>query len=67
MLFRKVLRRVARERFSDWTISEEKRTADWTDCQMVWRGGLRRGRVCLESGKAKLNRRSPTRSFMIGK
>jgi len=40
----KVLRRVARERFSDWTDSEEG-NADSTDCQIVWRGGLRRGRL----------------------
>jgi hypothetical protein len=40
----KILRRVARERFADWTVSEET-NADYTDCQTVWRGGLRRGRV----------------------
>lgn len=43
----RVLRRLVRERFLDCTFStdanEERR--DWMDCQIVWRGGLRRGRV----------------------
>jgi hypothetical protein len=43
----KILRRFARERFSDWTlqIEDEMPTVDSTDCQAVWRGGFRRGRV----------------------
>ena len=41
----KILRRMARERFSDWTFSEENEANNWTDCQIVWRGGLRRGRI----------------------
>ncbi len=42
----KILRRVARERFSDWTISDDNSTGDDAmDCQIVWRGGLRRGRL----------------------
>ncbi|HMS43199.1 MAG TPA: hypothetical protein PKE69_23420, partial [Pyrinomonadaceae bacterium] len=42
----KILRRFARERFSDWTISEDvNQNADWMDSQSVWRGGLRRGRI----------------------
>lgn len=54
----KVLRRFARERFSDWTLpaaaaAEEGETAaaaavvsvDTTDCQITWRGGFRRGRL----------------------
>ncbi len=43
----KIFRRVARERFSDWTLTNEKgaASADWTDYQTVWRGGLRRGRL----------------------
>ncbi|MGC2234842.1 MAG: hypothetical protein WA584_01605 [Pyrinomonadaceae bacterium] len=43
----KILRRFARDRFPDWIISDETEThhADWTDSQIVWRGGLRRGRL----------------------
>ena len=40
-----ILRRMARERFSDWTLSAESEASDWTDCQINWRGGLRRGRI----------------------
>lgn len=39
-----ILRRVAHERFADWTISDDK-TADRTECQTVWRGGTRNGRL----------------------
>ncbi len=42
----KLLRRFARERFSDWVIAEDgEQNADWMDSQVVWRGGLRRGRL----------------------
>ena len=43
----KIFRRTARERFSDWTLADEKpgSVQDWTDCQIIWRGGLRRGRL----------------------
>ena len=43
----KIFRRTAREHFSDWSLTDEKDAAatDWTDCQIVWRGGLRRGRL----------------------
>ncbi len=43
----KIFRRVARERFADWLLTDEKDAADadWMDCQIVWRGGLRRGRL----------------------
>ncbi len=44
----KTLRKIARERFSDWTFGDETdgKSANWTDAQIVWRGGLRRGRLC---------------------
>ena len=59
----KVLRRVARERFSDWTLTEESDKAveknDSIDLQIVWRGGLRRGRLSWnaenKSDKTDLN------------
>ncbi len=43
----KILRRVARERFADWTLAETGTppNADSIDCEIVWRGSLRRGRV----------------------
>jgi hypothetical protein len=41
-----VLRRLARERFPDWTLqSEEEQPVDTAECQIVWRGGCRRGRM----------------------
>ena len=40
-----ILRRMARERFSDWTLAAESEASDWMDCQINWRGGLRRGRI----------------------
>ena len=43
----KILRRFARDRFSDWILADETETSssDWTDSHVVWRGGLRRGRL----------------------
>lgn len=43
----KILRRFAKERFSDWSLQVENETSavDISDCQIVWRGGLRRGKV----------------------
>lgn len=40
----KILRRVARERFADWTIGETDGTND-LEFQTIWRGGFRGGRV----------------------
>jgi len=44
----KILRKIARERFTDWTFGDEAdgKGINWTDSQIVWRGGLRRGRLC---------------------
>jgi hypothetical protein len=43
----KILRRFARDRFSDWILPDEAdaQSGDWTDSQIVWRGGMRRGRL----------------------
>ncbi len=43
----KVLRRFAREKFSDWTISDENppNSPNWMESQLIWRGGFRRGRI----------------------
>ncbi|MGI8786441.1 MAG: DUF6079 family protein [Pyrinomonadaceae bacterium] len=52
----KILRRVARERFPDWDLTEENSApSDAVDLQIVWRGGLRQGRVVwnLEGGADK--------------
>ncbi len=43
----KILRRVARERFADWTISDDGNasTDERTELQTIWRGSLRRGQI----------------------
>lgn len=42
----KVMKRFARERFSDWILQTEgENSSDAVDCQVIWRGGYRRGRV----------------------
>ncbi len=42
----KILRRAAREKFSDWAISEEENAlVDSLETTVVWRGSLRRGRL----------------------
>ena len=40
-----IMRRMSRERFPDWIIPAEAEAADLMDCQALWRGGNRRGRV----------------------
>ena len=37
-----ILRRMLRERFSDWNMPDD---ANWMDSQVIWRGGHRRGRI----------------------
>ncbi|MGI8669250.1 MAG: DUF6079 family protein [Aridibacter sp.] len=46
-VFPNLLRRVAKEKFTDWHFSAENDTEiiDWADCQIVWRGGIRRARL----------------------
>jgi hypothetical protein len=41
----KILRRFASERFSDWVLLTENEVFDSVDCNVIWRGGIRRGRV----------------------
>ncbi len=43
----RILRRLMRDRFSDCTFPDEIDAAgtDWMECQIAWRGGLRRGRL----------------------
>lgn len=47
VVFEKILRRFAKERFSDWALQLEENSPliDSNDCQISWRGGFRRGRV----------------------
>jgi hypothetical protein len=47
MVFEKLLRRAAKDRFSDWTLQLEENAplVDSNECQISWRGGFRRGRV----------------------
>lgn len=42
-----MLSRVAKERFADWNLdlTEAEESQIWTDCQIYWRGGHRRGRI----------------------
>ena len=49
-----ILRRMARERFSDWTLPGESEVADRMESQFVWRGGQRRGRI-VWNADAKAN------------
>ncbi len=52
---KKLLRRTAKERFTDWIVSNEghEEGFDTVDSQIVWRGGNRRGRVVWNwSGEA---------------
>lgn len=46
-VFEKILRRAAKDRFSDWALQMEENAPqfDSNDCQISWRGGYRRGRV----------------------
>jgi len=49
----KILRRAMRDRFSDCTLSDdESERLDWMDCQINWRGGLRRGRLFWRNASA---------------
>ncbi|MEZ5428098.1 MAG: DUF6079 family protein [Pyrinomonadaceae bacterium] len=43
----KLLRRVARDKFPEWLLPNETegQKADLVDCQVIWRGGIRRGRI----------------------
>jgi hypothetical protein len=40
-----IMRRMSRERFTDWVIPTEANLPDAVDCQALWRGSQRRGRV----------------------
>lgn len=59
----KILRRFARERFTDWLISDDQTEADWMDTHVDWRGGLRRGRLTWKfANRIIQNTNSPTSS-----
>ncbi|MDQ2747183.1 MAG: DUF6079 family protein, partial [Acidobacteriota bacterium] len=59
----KILRRAARERFSDWTFSDDGEGNDWTECTINWRGGARHGSVVWTTGDA-LDRPMPASEFL---
>jgi len=50
----KMMRRALRERFSDCTLSDDdgNEKLDWMDCQIGWRGGLRKGRLFWQNPDA---------------
>lgn len=43
----KILRRIGRDKFPEWILPAEgeAQRGDITDCHVVWRGGLRRGKI----------------------
>lgn len=55
----RILRRMSRERFSDWTLPAESEAADSMDCQIQWRGGHRRGRVSWNWNNEKIEDSQP--------
>jgi energy-coupling factor transporter ATP-binding protein EcfA2 len=62
----KILRRFARDRFSDWTLDEnESPGGDWTDCQTIWRGGLRRGRLSWNFENRKIDESASLNSDVL--
>ena len=63
----RMLRRAMRERFSDCTLTDDDgpEAADWMDCQISWRGGLRRGRMFWESPGSKRSDASATNTELI--
>ncbi len=48
----KILKKMARDRYADWTFSDDAHASNpnWTDSQITWRGGMRRGRICWKVG-----------------
>lgn len=64
----KIFRRIARDKFSDWTIADENEAnlTEWMECQINWRGGLRRGRIVwdLEKGLNQ-NAQNPSNSDFV--
>ncbi len=59
----KILRRAARERFSDWTFSDDGEGNDWTECTITWRGGIRHGSVVWNTGDGT-DRLMPASEFL---
>lgn len=59
----KILRRVARERFSDWTFSEENEIGDSTECLITWRGGIRHGSIVWNAGEETEESLAPVSEF----
>ncbi|HSK74779.1 MAG TPA: hypothetical protein VK892_23980, partial [Pyrinomonadaceae bacterium] len=58
-----ILRRMSREKFSDWTLPTESGSVDWMDCPIIWRGGTRRGRVAWNWETEEI--KSPTNSEFL--
>ncbi len=62
----KILRRLMRERFSDCTLTSESEAdgSDSMECQILWRGGTRRGRIFWSPDGGALEK-SPASSDVI--
>ena len=48
-----IMRRVFQERFTDAGLATEESDKDWIDSRIVWRGGVRRGRVFWKSDETQ--------------
>jgi len=63
-----ILCRIAREKFTDWTIFDETdaNSAHWMESQINWRGGLRRGRLIWnpDNQRAENEKPPPTSEFV---
>ncbi len=59
----KILRRAARERFSDWTFADDGEGGDWTECSISWRGGIRHGSIVWNTGD-NAERPEPSSDFL---
>lgn len=64
-VFENILRRLAKEKFSDWFLQneEDSEKADTTDSQINWRGSLRRGRI-IWNRQEEENIKTPETDFV---
>ena len=62
-----ILCRIAREKFTDWTIFDETdvNSTHWMESQINWRGGLRRGRLIWNLDNQITEKEKPTTSEFV--
>ena len=56
-IVRSILRRQTAEKFSDFVLSEDESATSF-ECQVVWRGGIRRGEVVWPSSEVEITKSS---------